>query len=97
MNEELPKVYANPIDHELNNNTDIFYSSKKDTRGTKNNIPRLVNEIFANPHHVYKSKVLITINNQSSEEIIVGKTNNQLLTLDGHHININDIEDIQRL
>ena len=98
MNDELPKVYANPIDHELNNNKDVFFSSLKEERtNSRENISREVNEIFANPHHVYKSRVLITIDGVQTEEVIVGKFKDDILTLNGRHININQIQNIKRI
>ncbi len=98
MEKNLPKVYANPINKPLNNNKEYFYSSNNETRKKlKVNIPEKINEIFASKNHVYKSKVRITINNEEIETIIVGKTSNNLLTINGEKININSIEDIERI
>ena len=96
MNKNLPKVFVSPINKELRNNKDVFYSSNP-PKNTNINIPQKINEIFANPHHVYKSKVHITTNNGSIDSVIVGKNNNYLLTLNGEKININDIIDLERI
>ncbi len=98
MNKNLPRVYVNPINKELKNNKDIFYSKQNDVRGNPSgNIMQKINEIFANPHHVYKSKVNIVTKDNSFDTIIVGKNNRDLLTLNGEAININDIIDIKRI
>ena len=96
MNKNLPRVYVSPINKELRNNKDVFYSSE--SRHESNiNIPQKINEIFANPHHVYKSKVRITTKDNSFDTVIVGQNNHELLTLDGSRININDLIDIERI
>lgn len=98
MNGKLPKVFANPINKVLNNNKEVYISSKNELRGIKQeNILKKINEIFASPHHVYKSKVKIITNLDEFEATIVGKTNNDLLTLDGKKININNIINIDRI
>ena len=96
--DKLPKVYANPIEKEINNNKEIFYSNLRQERTiNKESIYRQINEIFANMHHVYKSKVELKIDGVIKEEVIVGKTNNYLLTLDGKKINMAKIEEIRRI
>lgn len=98
MRHDLPKIYANPINKSLNNNKDVFYSSAKETRSPKTvDVPRKINEIFAYYHHVYKSKVHITTNDSEFDTTIVGKTSNNLLTLNGEKISINSIIDIERI
>lgn len=98
MNKNLPKVYASPINKTITNNKDIFISSTENTRTLSSiNIPEKINEIFANPHHVYKSNVLITMKDTSFNTTIVGLNGHNLLTLNGERININDILDIERI
>ena len=95
MNKDLPHVYVSPINKDLKNNKDVYYSSLKETRNV--DVVKKINEIFASPNHVYKSKVKIITSNGSFDTIIVGKTNNNLLTLTGSRVNINDIIDIERI
>lgn len=98
MKKDLPKVFANPIDKEIRNNTDIYYSQKENLRSTSTqDVSMKIKEIFASVHHVYKSNVLIKTKNGSEKTTIVGKTGNYLLTLDGRKINILDIQDIARI
>ena len=98
MNKNLPKVYANPINKDLKNNKEVAFSSLNEDRSSKNpNIPHKINEIFANPKHVYKSKVRITTKDNVVETTIVGKTGFYLLSLNGDKYNLNDIIDIERI
>ncbi len=97
MNKNLPKVFANPINKQLNNNKEVFLSTEEIRYDRMDNILGKINEIFANPHHVYKSKVEIRMGNDVINTVIVGKTNKELLTLNGDKINIKDIDYIERL
>ena len=98
MKKDLPKVYANPIEKDFRNNNDIYYGRNDNVRSdTKVNVYEKINQIFASPHHVYKSKVLIKTKNGEISSTIVGKSGNYLLSLNGDKINMLDIIDIERL
>ncbi len=97
MNKNLPKVYANPINKTFSNNKEVFLSTTEVRNVKMDNIPGKINEIFASPHHVYKSKVEIRMGNDVINTVIVGKTNNELLTLNGEKIKIKDIDYIERI
>ncbi len=97
MDKNLPKVFASPIDKEIHNNKDIFYSARKEDRNLAANVPRKINEIFASSSHVYKSKVKIWSNSGVIEATIVGKTGNYLLDINGKKVNINEIIDIEKI
>lgn len=100
MNNNLPRVYANPINKTLKNNLEYYISSSNDNnlRSYNQNVPRKINEIFSSSNHVYKSRVLIKLlNNRELETTIVGKTGNYLLTLNGDKISINNIANIEKI
>lgn len=98
MKKDLPKVYANPIDKDIRNNDDVFYSTNNERKVDRSvNIYEKINQIFASPHHVYKSDVLVKTKNGEVKTTIVGKSGNFLLTLSGEKINMLDIVDIIRL
>lgn len=96
---ELPKVFANKIDDNINNTQNIFYGSDRQILKKQDNISivRKINNIFSSPNHVYKSKVSITLKDSIVEKIIVGKTNTNLITIDGELIKIIDILDIEKI
>lgn len=98
MEKNLPRVYANPINKTLSNNKDVFYSGQNDTRSMNTvDVTKKINEIFASKTHVYKSKVRIKTNNDTIDEVIVGRTGAYLLTLSGAKISIPTIIDIERI
>lgn len=92
----LPKVFANPIDKEINN-VQTMYRDNEIRNDKPVNITKKINEIFASPNHVYKSKVKIIYKDHEEIREIVGKTNLNLLTLDGKLIKITDIIDIEKI
>jgi hypothetical protein len=96
MKEKLPKVFEAPINKEFKNNKEVFRSGErvivKDTIN-KNDI----NKIFSSKNHVYKTRVLIKTNNMEKEVDIVGLKNNNIITLSGDLININDIIEIKKV
>ncbi len=96
---DLPKVFANKIDHEINNTQEIYYGSDRGIpqNSEPQNIARKINMIFSSPSHVYKSKVRITLPNKIVEKVIVGKTNTDLITMNGELIKIMDIVDIEKI
>ena len=105
MKKDLPRVYANPIDKEIRNNSDIYYGKSNETRSDKTvNVYEKINQIFASPHHVYKSNVSpeletyeVGTKNGEIRTTIVGKSGNYLLTLNGERINMLEINDIERI
>ena len=94
---EKPRVYANPINKKIDNVQDLFRSDKDSRSINPVDVNKKINEIFASRNHVYKSRVRITLKDGVVEKEIVGKTNINLLTLDGDLIKITDIVDIERI
>lgn len=94
---EKPKVFANPINKKLDNTQDLFRSSENTIKNNPKDINKKINEIFASSNHVYKSRVIITLKDKTLETDLIGKTNLNLLTMDGGLIRITDILDIEKL
>lgn len=95
---KLPRVFANPIDKKMNNTQDLFRSSNTyELNYNPKDINKKINQIFADTSHVYKSRVKITLKDGEIDAEIVGKTNLNLLTLDGKLIKITDILDIKKI
>lgn len=93
---KLPKVFANQINTNLNNNVELFDSrSSKDYEGV--DVSREVNKIFHSNNFVYKSNVLIVLKDKRViETSLVGRDNLFLFTLDGQKILISDILNIKK-
>lgn len=94
---DLPKVFAKPIEKDVKNNKDLFYSKLSSDERSSKNILKEIDEIFHDRNFVYKSDVEITTKDGTFIKTIVGKNGSSLLTLDGEAIRIIDIEDIKKL
>ena len=99
MEKKIPKVFANTIDKELQNNSRFHYSKGDYVRNEKRNnlisIEQKINEIFNSSRYVYKADVLITYKDGKVErKTIVGRNRNELITFDNKVIKNNDIIDI---
>ena len=94
---DKPRVFANPINKKIDNVQDLFRSDKESRSINPVDVNKKINEIFASRNHVYKSRVKITLKDKVIEKEIVGKTNINLLTLDGDLIRITDILDIEKI
>lgn len=94
---DLPRVFANKIDDNINKSQNMFYGSIRNLERNDVDIESKINNIFKDKHHVYKSLVKITTKDGIETEEIVGKTGNSLVTLKGKLININNIVDIEKI
>ena len=94
---EKPKVFANPINKKLDNTQDLLRSSENTIKNNPKDINKKINEIFASSNHVYKSRVKVTLKDKTLETDLIGKTNLNLLTMDGGLIRITDILDIEKI
>lgn len=108
MEKKLPKVFANKIEKEINNNENCFYSSDKkeehaEIKNDENvensiinesNIVQKINSIFNSPRYVYKANVKITTNDDVFTKRIIGKNRDNLITMENELIPISNIIDI---
>ena len=104
MKKDLPGIYANKVDKKIETNKsysitkkdDEIKKEKEDVRGIKlgMNINQKIQNIFNSPKYVYKADVIITTKDGKITKKIIGKTNNNLITMDNELINISDIKDI---
>ena len=94
---ELPSVYSNPIEKEIKNNKDFYYSKDLSDNAVRKpkDITKIADQIFASKDFVYKKNVKIITFDDEKIVTLVGKTNNSLLTLDNQSIPIINIKDIQ--
>ncbi len=102
MEKKLPKVFANKIDKNLNNNETVYYNKneerkieEKDPLSSILTVNQKINQIFSSARYVYKADVIITTKNGKLNKRIIGRNRNELITMDNEVININDILDIE--
>lgn len=107
MSKDLPKMYQNSFNKEINNNRCVFSSlvDKKKERNKEqiinNNYDRFTIEqkifnIFNSKDYIYKADVTIVTDNQVLQKRIVGKNSNNLITIDNEYIPISIIRDIYK-
>ncbi len=104
MDKKLPKVFANEINHDINNNEKYYKSneSKKDLEVFKidesnQSINEKINKLFLDSIHKYIIKAKIITVDDVIETKIVGRNRNSILTLDKKVIPIKDIVDIESI
>lgn len=104
---ELPKMYRNKIEKQIDNNEKIFstmfnkvsvddFKNESRVAKKKNNytIEQKIANIFNSPTYIYKIDVVIVTDRETLNKRIVGKTKSNLITIDNEYIPINIIRDI---
>ncbi len=107
---ELPKMYHNTIDKDINNNEKMYSTMYNSTMNNndrkisnndifinnKNNytVEQKIYNIFNSPNYIYKIDVTIVTDKGKTNKRIVGKTKTNLITMDNEYIPINTIRDI---
>lgn len=103
MKKELPGIFTNKINKKMDNNDKVVVTKQNDELLEKNkknpifekNINQKIQDIFNSPKYVYKAEVLITMKDKIVTKKIVGKNNNNLITIENELISISDIIDIE--
>ncbi|MGN1312529.1 MAG: hypothetical protein ACI4U4_05960 [Bacilli bacterium] len=99
---DLPRMYHNKIEKDLNNNKKVFSTLEKEEErksiniNNKNNytVEQKIYNIFNSPNYIYKIDVVIVTDTSKEIKRIVGKTKTNLITMDNEYIPINKIRDI---
>ena len=99
MNKELPKIFVNKID-KINNNEEVYYSfndNKKEINDIKIDyyeLQKKIDRLFRSNDFVYKKKFHIKTKYSDKDYIIISKSFDYLLTIDGEKIYIDNILEI---
>ena len=109
MSKDLPKMYHNTFDKEINNNKCIYSSlldrkeektkevvKEKDIKFDRFSIEQKIFNIFNAKDYIYKADVTIVTDEQVLKKRIVGKNSNNLITMDNEYIPISIIRDIYK-
>ncbi len=102
MNKKIPKIFVNKINKNIDNNTSVYYSYKDNNIQEKVTeikidyfeLQNKINNLFKSKDFIYKKKFLIKTSNYEKEFVIISKSYDYLLTIDGDKIFIKDIIDI---
>ena len=88
---ELPKVYANPIDHDINNEQK-YYRSDTVYNGISIND---IDKALKNSDYIYRVRVKMLIGGEYVIKIIIKRVNDYLLTIDNEKIPIKEIKSFE--
>ena len=99
MNRELPKIFVNKIG-KINNNREVYYSFKDNKEETSYivdyyDIQSKIDSLFRSNDFIYKKKLHIKTKYGEGDYIIISKSYDYLLTIDGEKIYIDNIIEIE--
>lgn len=105
MAKDLPKMYQNKIDKNFDNVQKVYsslynHTSTINERSNKEDIKNIysieqkIHNIFKSPTYIYKADVVIETDDEIINKRIIGKSKNNLITIDNEHIPISKIKDI---
>ena len=87
---ELPSVFQNKIDHDINTSQNVYHRNMNEDRSIN------LNDIFKGSNFIYKKRVDIYLkDNKVLTKDIISKTDKYLITIDNEKILIDDIKDIK--
>ena len=89
MKKELPKIFNASQNKTFDNNSNFFYGEYR------NHQTKLTVDDLFKPNEIYRTKVKITLKDKSIERTIIGRTQNNLITLNNEIIPISDIVEIE--
>lgn len=99
--DKLPRVFQNPINHEINNVQRTYISFDKNGSNkvinNKSNISIIdkIDNILNDRHLIRKPNVLIVTDNGDVNTRVVSRTRYDLITIDNKKIPINIVKDIK--
>lgn len=96
---DLPKLYTNTFNKKIDNSQDYTIVTEKnieETKTTKYELNKKIDNIFKSNNYIYKIKTKLFLKDGERTETLIGKTNNNLITIDNKLISINDIKNIEK-
>ena len=96
MKKSLPKVFVNVQNKKILNNKELFYSRCESKIINNLIIENKINHILNSKDFFIKANVIINLNNNLNSVTIVGRTKDNLLTIENNTIPIKDIIDIKK-
>lgn len=92
MKKNLPKVFKNNINKPLNNNSKVFYSTKKESSGNYLSIDELFKQ-----NEIYRTNTKIELKDgKIVDKVIIGRSIKHLITIDNELIPIDNIKSIKK-
>lgn len=96
--DKLPELYTNTFSEKIDNSLEyIKISNNEKNNNSKEmsfNLKDKINNIFKSKSYIYKINVEIKLKDKIINETLIGKTKNNLITINNELISIDDIVDI---
>ena len=94
---DLPRVFANPIDKNINNNRTFSYGKLEEDKKVHNpdKVMEKLDKLFQREGNVYSIDCIITFASHEEKYTIIGRTSNNLVTKSQRLIPIREIYDIE--
>ena len=89
MKNELPRIFKVQPHKNFNNNENYFYGEYR----SKNN-KVAIDDLFK-INEVYRTSVKLVLKNKTVSKVIIGRTQNNLITLDNEIIPISEIIEVE--
>lgn len=99
MDKDLPNIYKGIVSTNNNQDKSVLgeeLKEKKEELTFDKNIDQEIYNIFNSKDFIYKAEVLITLKDSKKiKKTIIGKNNNNLITIEDELIDINNISKIE--
>ena len=97
---KLPKLFTCSFDKKMDNSKE--YTKVKEevissNKLSKYDIKKKIDTIFKSKNYIYKINVLIKLNDREMNTTLIGRTSDNLITIDNKLIKISDIYDIKKV
>lgn len=93
---DLPRVYANPINNDINHNRTFSYGKLETEKFSRDAdyVEGKLSKLFKSDRNIYSIDCLIKFATNEERYTIIGRTNNNLVTKNQKLIPIREIYDI---
>ena len=94
---KIPRVYVNPLEDNISNNRSFSYNKIEEGAFERNkeDVLKKINNIFNDSNKIYRVHVNVRFKDYDKDYILIGKTSNNLITVNDTLIKIDDIYDIK--
>lgn len=97
---KLPKIYQNEITKKINNNEEVFYSSRENKvivdDYQEESIDEILRSVFNGIGYSFNIPLIIETTTKTYETSLIGRTKNYLITFDNDTIPLGSIKKIQK-
>lgn len=95
---KLPKLFTCSLDKKIDNSKEYITVKEEFIENTKINkydLNKKIDTIFKSKNYIYKINVIIKLKDNDINTTIIGRTKDNLITLDNKYIKVTDIYDIK--